>query len=161
MNFKHVEYKDLQPKQQEIYNFQKLSGILADYGFNCIKLSDDWNGADFLAYHHNGEDTIKVQLKGRLSIFKKYIKKDIYIAFPINNDWYLIEHDELVKIVENNTPWLESESWITGGGYASGNPSQKLLDAIKDKKYLLSKTNQLTGEPISKSYLQHYTKSVR
>jgi len=134
MKFEHVEYKDLKPKQQEIYNFQKISAILADYGFNCIKLSDDWNGADFLAYHHNGKDTIKVQLKGRLSIFKKYAEKDLYIAFPYKDDWYLIEHDELVKRVGSYTPWLESESWITGEGYASGNPSKKLLDAINDKK---------------------------
>ncbi len=84
MKFEKIQYKGLKPKQQEIYNFQKLSGILADYGFNCIKLADDWNGADFLAYHCNGQDSIKVQLKGRISIFKKYIGKDIYIAFPYN-----------------------------------------------------------------------------
>lgn len=51
MKLKKIDYCELNPKQKEIYNFQKLAGILADYGFNCIKLSDDWNGADFLAYH--------------------------------------------------------------------------------------------------------------
>jgi len=30
----------------------------AHYGFNCIKLADDWQGADFLAYHHNGDSSI-------------------------------------------------------------------------------------------------------
>ena len=30
---------------------QKSAAVLADYGFNRIKLDDDWNGADFLAYH--------------------------------------------------------------------------------------------------------------
>ncbi|WP_166443093.1 hypothetical protein [Phragmitibacter flavus] len=53
-----ISYKDLNAKQQEIYNFQKVAAILADYGFNCIKLADDWQGVDFLAYHVNGNDTI-------------------------------------------------------------------------------------------------------
>jgi len=45
-----INYSDLNSKQQEIYNFQKVASVLADFGFNCIKLADDWHGADFLAY---------------------------------------------------------------------------------------------------------------
>ena len=48
----------------EIHNFQKLCSILVDYGFMCIKLDYDWNDADFLAYHFDGDRTIKIQLKG-------------------------------------------------------------------------------------------------
>lgn len=51
MKFEHIKYNGLSGKQQEIYNFQKIAGVLADYRFNCIKLADDWRGADFLAYH--------------------------------------------------------------------------------------------------------------
>ena len=47
--FKQIDYRQLNSKQKEIHNFQKVSAVLADYGFNCIKLADDWNGADFLA----------------------------------------------------------------------------------------------------------------
>ena len=39
-----VNYADLNPRQQECYNFQKISAVLAEYGFDCIKLSDDWQG---------------------------------------------------------------------------------------------------------------------
>ena len=49
MKLKHIGYNELNAKQKEIYNFQKVAAILADYGFNCIKLTDDWQGADFLA----------------------------------------------------------------------------------------------------------------
>ena len=69
---KEIEYSQLNAKQQEIYNFQKLAAVLADYGYNCIKLADDWQGADFLAYHIDGRNTIRVQLKGRIMIDKKY-----------------------------------------------------------------------------------------
>ena len=66
MKLEKVQYEDLNSKQKEIYNFQKVAAILADYGFNCIKLADDWQGADFLAYHKDGGQTLKVQLKGGL-----------------------------------------------------------------------------------------------
>ena len=63
----------LNGKQKEIYNFQKSASLLADYGFNCIKLSDDWQGADFLAHHFDGKTTLRVQLKARLTIDRKYL----------------------------------------------------------------------------------------
>ena len=46
-----IDYREFSGKQKEVYNFQKVPAKLADYGFNCIKLDDDWMGADFLAYH--------------------------------------------------------------------------------------------------------------
>lgn len=36
-------------RQQENYNFQKLSAVLADYGFMTVRLTDDWKGADFIS----------------------------------------------------------------------------------------------------------------
>jgi hypothetical protein len=36
MELKKIEYKDLNSKQQESYNFQKVTGLLADYGFTTI-----------------------------------------------------------------------------------------------------------------------------
>jgi hypothetical protein len=58
--------------QKENYNFQKISGLLADYGFTTIRLSDDWNGDDFLAQHADGKTLLRAQLKSRLGIYKKY-----------------------------------------------------------------------------------------
>ena len=39
-----IAYADLSHKKKENYNFHKVSAVLAEYGFNCIKLSDDWEG---------------------------------------------------------------------------------------------------------------------
>ena len=47
MKFERIDYAELNAKQKEIYNFQKVAALLADFGFNCIKLADDWQGADF------------------------------------------------------------------------------------------------------------------
>ena len=126
MQLQRINYDDLTAKQKEIYNFQKCAAILADYGFNCIKLSDDWQGADFLAYHIDGTQTFKVQLKGRVSIYKKYQGKDLYMCFPAGDDWYLVPHDDLVRIAAETTPWLDSPSWHRGG-YSSASPSREML----------------------------------
>ena len=63
--FQKINYKDLSSKQQENYNFHKVSSILADYGFTTIKLYDDWKNADFIAQHNDRKTFLKVQLKNR------------------------------------------------------------------------------------------------
>ena len=130
MKLRRIEYSDLNARQKEIFNFQKVAGELADYGYNCIKLADDWQGADFLAYHKDGRDTLKVQLKARLTISKKYAGKSLYIAFPMNERWYLIEHDKLVGLVGKHTDWLDSKSWKQNGHYHSKKPNRKFVEAL-------------------------------
>ena len=129
MKFAQIQYSKLNSRQKEIFNFQKVAGVLADYGFNCIKLADDWQGADFLAYHKDGNETLKVQLKGRLTINKKYQGKDLFMAFPLSGSWCLIEHDQLLSIVLENTKFLDTKSW-SKGEYSTGNPSQQLRQAL-------------------------------
>ena len=132
MELSKIKYSELNSRQKEIYNFQKLAAILAEYGFNCIKLADDWQGADFLAYHKDGHNSLRVQLKARLTISKKYLDKELYMAFPIKNKWCLINHDDLVGLVRDNTNWLNTASWNDGGNYHSASPSKKLLEAISE-----------------------------
>ena len=39
MDLNKINYKDLNSRQKEKYNFLKVSSLLADYGFNALKLS--------------------------------------------------------------------------------------------------------------------------
>ena len=127
-----IKYSELTSRQKEIYNFQKVAALLADHGFNCIKLADDWQGADFLAYHKDGDTTLKVQLKGRVTIGKGYLGKGLHMTFPIHGQWHIVEHDNLVEIVGLHTPWLETKSWRSAGGYSSQNPNALLIAALAD-----------------------------
>jgi hypothetical protein len=136
MQLHEIDYKNLNSRQKEIFNFQKISWLLANYGFNCIKLADDWQGADFLAYHKDGRNTLKVQLKSRISIDKKYEGKELFVAFPVNEDWYLVEHDTLIKKVGQDTPWLKTNSWVKKGFYNAKNPSRQLLQSLSEFKLL-------------------------
>ena len=72
-----------------------------------------------------------MQLKSRLGIARKYENKDIYMAFPFRESWYLIEHDVLVELIGKHTNWLDSLSWIDGGGYSSLNPKAQLVSALE------------------------------
>lgn len=95
--FKPIKYKKLNARQKENYNYQKISAILADYGYVTFRLSDDWCGADFIAYHIDKNTSLKLQLKGRLAFYKKYKDQNIYIVFHDKNHWYIYHHDDLLK----------------------------------------------------------------
>jgi hypothetical protein len=120
-----VAYKTLNAKQKEAHNFQKVSAALADYGYSTIRLQDDWQGADFIAQHCDGAGFLKVQLKSRAVLAKKYLKKNLCVAFPHMGQWYLYEHDALLAhavakgIVAGTTSWDDdgSYSWSTFPGH--------------------------------------------
>jgi len=129
-----IEYSGLNARQQENYNYQKVSGVLADFGFVTLRLSDDWQGADFIAQHIDGETFLKIQLKSRLTFSKKYLGKDIYIAFQANGEWYLFPHDELMEKVLTETNIGNTGSWKTHGGYSFPGLSQHLRELLSAYK---------------------------
>lgn len=115
---KHVDYRSLNSRQQEAFNFQKVSALLADYGYVTIKLDSDWQGADFIAQHFDDQVFLKVQLKSRLTFGKKYRGKDLYVCFPSGGEWYLFHHDTLLDAVLAAGVMVTSASWLEEGGYS-------------------------------------------
>ncbi len=129
-SFQKVNYMSLNSKRKEAYNFQKVSGVLAEYGFLTILLSDDWEGADFLALHISGE-TLKIQLKGRLFFSKKYFAKNLWICFHDRENWFLYPHDETFDQVKNLNIVTDTDSWNLKGEYHRGKLSKKLSELMK------------------------------
>ncbi|HAO48811.1 MAG TPA: hypothetical protein DCR35_05650 [Runella sp.] len=128
-----ISYSDLNSRQKETYNFQKISSILADYGFATIKLNDDWQNADFIAQHIDGNTFLKIQLKGRLTFDKKYKDKNIYICFPYNESWFLYEHDILLNVFlkKFENKMADSISWKENGSYSWGSLSKEHLNILE------------------------------
>ena len=116
--YQRVLYENLNSRQKENFNFQKVAAELADYGFNCIWLNDDWQGADFIACHIDGNTFMKVQLKGRLTLDKKYNDKDIHIAFRQIDQWYVYPHDALRDELLSLGVMVGSKSWEVEGAYS-------------------------------------------
>jgi hypothetical protein len=121
ITFERIDYQRLNSRQQEAYNLQKVSAVLADFGFVTIPLSNDWNGADFIAQCRDGITFLKVQLKSRLTFDKKYCGKHLYIYFRDgihdHDPWYMYDHDELLKDVDADGNIKESETWKAGKPY--------------------------------------------
>ena len=82
----------------------------------------------------DGVTTLRVQLKSRLNIQQKYLGKNIWMAFPHNKIWYLVEHDRLVEKVGAKTKWLKSPSWLNEHGYSSGSINPELLECLAEDK---------------------------
>lgn len=133
MTFKRVAYKQLNGRQQENYNFQKLAAHLADFGFNCMWLNDDWQGADFIACHIDGSTFLKVQLKSRLTLDNhKYAGKDIHIAFRDSTDaWYVYPHDVLRDELLADGYLIGSGSWDKHEAYTWPRLSSKLKGILE------------------------------
>lgn len=117
LNLSRVNYSELNARQKENFNFQKVSAVLADYGFVTLRPTDDYNGADFLAYHVDGQTVLKVQLKGRLGFHEKYLGKGLYITFFAGDEWFLYPHDELLDAVFERKNIASTKSWQEGREY--------------------------------------------
>jgi hypothetical protein len=138
MTFQPISYEELNSKQKESFNFQKVSAVLADLGFVTIRMSSDWGGADFIAQHKDGK-FLKVQLKSRLTFSKKYLGKDkgLYICFGEREPdrWYLYPHDEMLKQNLDNG-YIGKKFWNEHEDYSNPKPSKEqrvLLDPYQLK----------------------------
>ena len=127
MQLNKVNYNELNAKQKENYNFHKVAAALAEYGYNSMRLNDDWQGADFIAV--KGDDMLKIQLKGRFTVEKKYIGKGIYVSFIEDGKIKIYKHDEAVNLLPEKTK--KTESWAKRGGYSWGKTPKQYESIIK------------------------------
>jgi hypothetical protein len=132
LKFVPVDYRKLNSRQKENYNFLKISAVLADFGFITFRLTDDWLGADFIALHISG-DVLRVQLKGRLTFQKGLMGKGLYVAFfdRVGEEWYLYPHDELFDEVSRETNIPNTEAWTKNGLYSIDPLPKGMLERLK------------------------------
>ena len=127
-NFTKIKYSQLNSKQKENYNFHKVASALADYGYDSMRLNNDWQGADFIAVKN--DEMLKIQLKGRFTVDEKYIDKSILIAFIENDIVKIYDHDEAVNMLPDNI--LDCSSWSEKGGYSWGQTPKIYNSIIKE-----------------------------
>ena len=110
---------------REVINRNIVVSLALEQGFNAFLPVYD-GGVDFILYHEKNNIVRKVQLKGRWMIDKKYVGRDIWVAFPIGSDWYLMPHDEMLKFAEADGV-AQTASWIEGGAYSRPRPSVEVI----------------------------------
>ena len=131
INLEPINYSSLNAKAQETYNFHKMAAILADYGYNCLWLNDDWNGADCIAVHISGLSDAKIQLKGCISFAQKYRGKNLYIAFFELGDLYIYPHDLVLDQVES---FIADQTWLAKGTYFQTKITKRFAQIIAPYK---------------------------
>ena len=107
-----VAYATLNSRQRENHNFQKVSAALADYGYVTLRLSDDWQGADFIAQHIDGQTFLRVQLKSRMGVARKY------------------RHRGLLEYLLAERGIGHTVSWAANGEYTQPAPGKKELEFL-------------------------------
>ena len=115
----------------EYSNFVNLAAHLVGYGFHCSWLPVDDSGADFIGVHIKSNQVIKVQVKSRITIDKKYENKNLLIAFPKtekypDKEWVIVPHDELIPLF--TTP----ENYAKNGGRSAGSVPKRIWNQIKN-----------------------------
>ena len=126
-----INYSSLNAKAQETYNFHKMAAILADYGYNCLWLNDDWNDADCIAMHIDGISDFKIQLKGGISFAQKYRGKNLFIAFFELGDLYIYPHDVVLDQVKSV---ISDQTWLAKGTYFQTKITKKFSETIAPYK---------------------------
>jgi len=120
-----VAYTALNSRQRENHNFQKVSAVLADYGYLTLRLSDDWQGTDFIAQHIDGQTFLRVQLKSRMGVARKYRHRGLWLCFPHGGHWYLCPHDGLLEYLLAARGIGQTTSWAGKGEYTRAAPGRR------------------------------------
>ena len=114
-----------QSQVREVINRNIIVSLAFEQGFNVFIPVYD-GGVDFILYRECDGVVRKVQLKSRWTIDRKYLSRDIWIAFPSGVDWYLMPHDEMVALAAADGT-TKTSSWTEGGLYTR----PKLSDATR------------------------------
>lgn len=118
---------------REVINRNALVSVALAKGYNAFLPVYD-GGVDFILYNEETGDVKKVQLKGRWNIDKKYIDRDIWIAFYDRDHWYLVPHDTLV---EHGTTYgyTDSPSWKDGSAYSVKALTRQMLQDLQEYRF--------------------------
>jgi len=96
-------YEAFDSRSKEAFNMAQLGALLAQRQEFLSVLRYDVNGADVISTNPKSLVSRHIQVKSRPTVSKKYIGKDLWIAFPQwtsaqSQSWYLIPHDLLMQI---------------------------------------------------------------
>jgi hypothetical protein len=118
---------------REVINRNTVVSLALEQGFNAYLPVYD-GGVDFILHREEDGLTRHVQLKGRWTINKKYIGRNIWVAFPSGSDWYLAPHDELVDLAEAQG-FTNTDAWVASGEYSRSIMSKALVAACQPFRF--------------------------
>jgi hypothetical protein len=130
---------------REVINRNTVVSLALEQGFNAFLPVYD-GGVDFILYRESDGAIRKVQLKARWTIERKYVGRDIWIAFPNGNDWYLMQHDEMLKAAGAERV-TQTASWLEGGAYSR--PRLSTAQLVQCAPYRFAAISEVAAEAAS------------
>lgn len=111
-----TEYMGFDSRSKEAFNTAQLGAVLARKEEYLLPLRFDSNGADVLAYNPATNRTRAIQIKARVAVARKYLGKELWIAFPRwvadhQQDWYVVPHDTLEALWGKTRTWQKDAEW--------------------------------------------------
>ncbi|TFL18152.1 hypothetical protein [Jannaschia formosa] len=99
----------------EYANRNRLSELLLQDVFGVfVPLID--SGIDMIAYREDTREIRLIQQKSRWTVDRKYLGRNIWIAFPDGEDWFLVPHDHLLRTAHEGL--VDTQSWTETGVYS-------------------------------------------
>ena len=131
---------------RSVRNATQITEVINRNTFVSLALADGFNaflpvfdgGVDFILYREKDNTFRKVQLKARWTIDRKYVNRDIWIAFPIvfpsKVAWYLMPHDLMLEHAKADGK-TKTDSWVLHGTYHMPQPSQTMVLSCEDFRF--------------------------
>ncbi|HTT75882.1 MAG TPA: hypothetical protein VMF50_07870 [Candidatus Binataceae bacterium] len=110
-----------------------LFSLALAQGFNAFLPVYD-GGIDFVLHRERDGQLRKVQPKARWTIDRKYVDRDIWIAFPHDSSWYLVPHDQMVEEGERHCV-TQTNSWIKDGSYSRTRLSAEMVKEYEPYRF--------------------------
>lgn len=118
----------------EAINRAAFSNIALANGWMVYRPEADVGGVDLVIIELKTDSLRKIQLKSRWTIDKKYEGKGIWVAFLAGDAWYVAPHDDMISYAQE-FGYLDSASWIDGGGYSMSGMSKALTAKMAQWKF--------------------------
>ncbi|MBP2233356.1 hypothetical protein J2847_006694 [Azospirillum agricola] len=118
---------------REVINRNTVVSLALAQGFNVFLPVYD-GGVDFILHRERDGEIRKVQLKSRWTIDRKYLDRDLWIAFPMAGAWYLMPHEAMVALGENEG-LTQTTSWRDRGAYSKPRPSRATIAACASYRF--------------------------
>lgn len=99
----------------EIIHRNELTTLLLRQDYNVFLPVYD-EGIDLIIHRESDGDFKLVQQKSRWTIDRKYVGRNIWIAFRDRDEWFLAPHDELVGFGDA-AGYTATSSWTDKGIY--------------------------------------------
>ena len=117
----------------EIIQRNELTTLLLRQGYNVFLPVYD-EGIDLIAHREADDDLKMIQQKSRWTIARKYVGRNIWIAFRDDGGWFVAPHDEMVRLGEA-AGYTATPSWIEKGLYHRASMTHALRERFE--KYRL------------------------